>query len=145
MSDRSRSPMTPSLALRRRARGVLSALLAQLILGLAINLIGMPSQTAGAAKVAASAFLILHVLVAIGLVVGAILTAVNARRTEAGFAGLGWIGLAVIIVTFAAGALTAATNSGWLSFLMGAGATASLVIYGILFTRTGQGQPQTAQ
>jgi len=144
MSDKPRSPLTPMLALRRRARGQLSGLLSQLILGLAVNLIGPSNQTAGAVKVAATALLALHVLVAIALVVGSILTVVNARRTEAGLAGLGWIGFAVIIVTFAAGALTMATNNGWLSFLMGVGATASLVIYGTLFMRTWQGRQAEA-
>lgn len=135
---RSESALTPQAALRRRARGQLSMLLVQLLLGIAVNLIGSPSQTSGAAKIATSVFLGLHVLVAIGLVVGGILTAVNAARAEPKRAGLGWTGFAVVIVTFAAGVITMTTNSGWWSFLMAAGATASLIIYGVLFMRPGQ-------
>ena len=141
---KSDSAVTPQVALKLRARGQLSGLLSQLILGMAVNLIGGPNLTPGAAKIAISVFLILHVIIAIGLVVGAILAAVNARRAEPKLARLGWIGLAVIIVTFSAGVVTLITNSGWWSFLMAAGATASLVIYGVLFMRPAQSTAQIA-
>ena len=137
------SAVNPPAALKIRARGVLYGLFAQLLVGMAVNLIG-PDQTAGAAKIAGVVFLILHVLIAVVLLVGSILTVVNARRTETELAGLGWMGLVVIIVTFGAGVLTMITNSGWLSYLMAAGATAALVIYGILFVRAGQSRTQEA-
>lgn len=134
----------PRNALRTRARGVLTGLLAQLILGMAVNLLGLPGETTGAARIATSVSLILHVLIAVVLVVAAVLTALIAGRTEPRHPGLGWIGFAVIIVTFAAGVLTMMTNSGWLSFIMAAGTTASLVIYGILYGRARQGTAQMA-
>jgi hypothetical protein len=138
MSAAKGSEVTPQLALKRRARGQLSMLLAQLLLGMAVNLIGEPMQAAGLAKIASAVFLILHILIGIGLLAGAILVAVNAGRAEPSLAGLAWIGFAVVIVTFAAGVLTMITNSGWWSYLMAAGATALLVIYGMLFVRPGQ-------
>lgn len=143
MSAAKRSEITPQLALKRRARGQLSMLLAQLLLGMAVNLIGQPMETSGPPKVASAVFLILHILIGIGLLAGAILVAVNAGRAEPSLSGLAWIGFAVVVVTFAAGVLTMITNSGWWSYLMAAGTTGLLVIYGILSVRPGQSRATT--
>jgi hypothetical protein len=144
MATRKASEVTPQAAIRSRARGLFATILLQLLLGMAVNLIGMPMQTASAAKIASDIFLSLHILIAIGMVVGGILTAVYAGRVRSALAGVARMGLAVIIITFAAGVLTAITKSNWWSYLMAAGATALLLIYGVLFVRTGESTAQQA-
>ena len=56
---------------RQHARHQVMGLSAQFLLGMAISLIGQPSETTGAAHTASNVLLALHVLVAVILIAGA--------------------------------------------------------------------------
>ena len=58
---------------RHLARHQILGLTAQFLLGMAVDLLGLPSQATGAAQTASTVFLAAHVLIAVGLAVGAIL------------------------------------------------------------------------
>lgn len=125
----------PAHALKRNARGQLAMLIAQLLFGMAVNLIGTPSEAGSAGKVASSILLGLHVLVAIGLIVGAIRAIPQAATIGGPEKILAWISAIAVLVTFAAGVLTLTSGSNWWSYLMATGAAATLVTYGILYVR----------
>jgi hypothetical protein len=129
---------SPSQSLKSNARGQLLMLLVQFLAGMAVNLIGMPSETRGFPRFATSVLLALHVLVAIGLLVGAIRAIPQCSRIEAPATGLAWWGLTAVVVTFAAGVLTLtmSTGTGWWSYVMAAGAAGSLLVYGLLYLRS---------
>lgn len=111
---------------RSRLRQILAMLAAEFLLGMGANLIGMPSEVTGSARTTTLTLLGLHVALAIGIVVVAVLvnaaTLRHARsRTMAG--------LITVVVTVLAGAGTMATDSGWLSFVMAAGFLVSAGVY----------------
>jgi hypothetical protein len=121
--------------LQRSSRAAIGMLGAVFLLGMAVNLIGLPQESSGGAKAATTTFLALHSLVGLGLLIGGI----TALRPAASLGGrpkqLTQIGLVVIVVTFVAGVLTAATKSNWWSYLMAAGFLAAVYIYGSLAIR----------
>lgn len=121
--------------LGRRARAQLAMLIAQFLLGMGVNLIGQPSETTGAAKAVTIAALAGHVAIAVGLVVGAILTVRRAAAAGADLRRQSWIGLALVAITVAAGVLTMTLRSNWWSYLMAVGFVALLVVYGNLYLR----------
>ncbi len=120
----------------RRAQAQINMLTVMFLLGMAVNLIGLPSETSGVAKTATVIFLGLHVLIGLGLLVGSVLTirlaGTNLRR-------LAGIGALLIVITFIAGVLTLAFDNNWWSYLMAAGFIASYLVYiGLLMQiRTG--------
>lgn len=128
---------SPSDSLKSNARGQLSMLLFQFLAGMAVNLIGTPSETSGFPRVATSILLGLHVLIAIGILVGAIRAIPQCSRIDPPATGLAWWGLVAVVITFAAGVLTLtkAAGMGWYSYVMAAGATGSLLVYGLLYLR----------
>src|SRR5581483_12216841 len=63
----------------RHARNQLVFLSAQFLLGMAVNLIGQPSQTTGAAHAVSTVLLGLHAVVAVGLLAGAVMVIRAAR------------------------------------------------------------------
>jgi len=80
---------------------------------MAVDLIGQPSQTTGDARIASTVLLAAHMLVSVGMVIGAA-QAVKAaayrgspRRSPAIW------GAAAITATLAAGVLTTITRSDW--------------------------------
>jgi uncharacterized BrkB/YihY/UPF0761 family membrane protein len=120
---------------RHLARHQVMGLTGTFLLGMAVNLIGLPSQTSGAAHIASLAFLAAHTLIAVGLAIGAVmlLRAVpSGRRTWRKQAILG---AAAIGVTTAAGILTQLTNSNWWSYGMAAGFITALLTYGSILTQ----------
>lgn len=112
--------------LRRRSREALIALAIQYLLGMAANLIGEPEG--GFAVVADWIILILHMLIAIGLVVIAIRLLLVARQAQLGVRLAVW-GLVVIAVTFLAGVLTISTGNDWASYVMAAGFLVAAALY----------------
>lgn len=118
-----------------QARGQLGALTTMFLLGMGVNLIGVPSETTGTAKIVSTILLTLHGLVGIGLVVGAVITFLAANKLGSGPSRLARAGGMTIVLTFIFGLVTLATDNGWWSFLMAAGFIASFWIYGILFIR----------
>lgn len=123
------------IKLRDRARGQIFMLSAQFLLGMGVNLIGLPSDTSGTAKTTTQILLGLHVLISLGLLVGAGISLRLARKAGEPFVRLAWIGATGIAITVTAGILTAATKSNWWSYLMALGFMASLLLYGAVFTR----------
>ena len=98
------TPPSPA-PVRHLARHQVMGLASVFLLGMAVNLIGLPSQTSGVAHPAGIAFLAAHALIALGLVIGTLLLRAAARM------GGRWrrqatAGAAAIAVAVAAGILT---------------------------------------
>src|SRR5262245_14544635 len=121
--------------LGKRARTQLVMLIAQFLLGMGVNLIGQPSKNTGAAKVVTTAALVGHLAIAVGLIVGAILTVRRATAIGPELRMQSWVGLAVVAITSAAGVLTMTLKSNWWSYLMAVGFIALLVLYGNIYVR----------
>ena len=123
----------PGLAsVRHLARHQVMGLAGVFLLGMAVNLIGLPSETSGAAHVASIALLAAHVLIALGLLIGTVMLI----RAAAGLGGR-WrrqavTGAIAIVAAFGAGALTLATKNNWWSYAMAVGFIAALLAYGSL-------------
>jgi hypothetical protein len=103
------------------------ALSAQFLIGMALALIGQPSQTTGAAHTASDVLLGLHILVAAGLIAAAaqiIRFARGDRQRQ-----LAYGGAAAIVLTVGTGVLTVITKSNWLSYAMAVGFITSLLVY----------------
>ena len=120
----------PGLAsVRHLARHQVMGLAGVFLLGMAVNLIGLPSETSGAAHVVSIAFLAAHVLIALGLLIGTVMLI----RAAAGLGGR-WrrqavTGAIAIVAAFGAGVLTLATKNNWWSYAMAAGFITSLLVY----------------
>lgn len=83
------------------------------LLGMAVNLIGLPSQTRGSAHLASIAFLAAHALISLGLAAGAVMLLRAAVRLGARWRRRATTGTAAITVAMAAGILTLVTKSNW--------------------------------
>jgi len=116
-----------------RAWSQLGMLVAQFLLGMGVNLIGDPNG--GLARAAQRVLLGLHVLVSIGLVVGAFLT-VRIAHELTSYSRLARIGGASIGIALLAGILNLAFKSDWWSFLMSIGFISAVVCYGLLYVKT---------
>ena len=119
----------------RHARNQLVFLSAQFLLGMAVNLIGQPSQTTGAAHAVSTVLLGLHVVVAIGLVAGAVMVIRAARGGGDRPRQLARSGAVLIGLTVIAGVMTVITKNNWWSYAMAAGFIASVLLYGSLLVR----------
>lgn len=113
---------------RQHARHQVIGLSAQFLLGMAISLVGPPSQTTGAAHTASNVLLGLHVLVAIVLIAGAAGVIRAARGSDRQKRLARW-GAAAIVLTFGAGITTLITNSNWWSYAMAVGFIVALLVY----------------
>ena len=122
---------------RHLARHQVMGLAVQFLLGVAVGLIGLPSQARGGAQTASTVFLAAHVVIALGLAVGAILVI----RATAGLPDqsrrLAILGTAAIAAAIAAGVLTMTTRSNWWSYGMALGFIAALLAYGGLLVQAG--------
>lgn len=121
--------------LGERTQAQLGMLVVMFLLGIAVNLIGSPSETTGSAKTASTVFLALHGLLGVGLLVNAGLIIRFALKTNTTVVRQAQIGAGVILLTFIAGVITNETKNNWWSFAMAAGFAASLPIYGLLLLR----------
>ena len=112
---------------RHLASRQVMALSAQFLIGMALALIGQPSQTTGTAHTVSEALLGLHILVAAGLIAAAaqIIRLARGDRQRR----LAYGGAAAIVLTIGAGVLTVITNNNWLSYAMAAGFITSLLVY----------------
>jgi len=113
---------------RQRARRQVMGLSAQFLFGMALALIGQPSETTGAAHTAGNVLLGLHVLVAAVLVAGAV-TVIRAARGSGRQRRLARWGAGAIVLTFGAGILTLITKNDWWSYAMAVGFITSLLVY----------------
>jgi hypothetical protein len=121
--------------LRHLARHQVMGLAAQFLLGMAVNLLGLPSQAKGAAHIATTVFLAAHVLITLGLLAGAVMIIRAAGRPQAPSRQLAIGGAIAIAATTAAGILTMTTKSNWWSYSMALGFITSLLVYGSLLMR----------
>jgi heme A synthase len=120
---------------RPLARRQVMMLAAQFLLGMAVALIGQPSETTGAAHAASNVLLGFHVLVAIAIVAVAVRTILVARASDQGARRPAQWGAVMIGLTFVAGVLTMITKSNWWSYAMAVGFISSLLLYGSLLVR----------
>lgn len=127
--------------LRRRLVGQLGMLTVEFLLGTGVNLIGLPKENTGAAKVVTTILLTVHIAVAVGLIVGAILTVRYAARMGSRANRLSWTGAVLVFVTIIAGVLTMALGSNWWSYTMAVGFIASFLVYGMMLGRPGEAAP----
>lgn len=128
-----------------RGRNQLLFLSAQFLLGMAVNLIGQPSQTTGAAHAASTVLLGLHVVVAVGLAGGAVMVIRAARGGGDRPRQLARSGAVLIGLTVIAGVMTVITKNNWWSYTMAAGFIASVLLYGSLLVRAQSPSPQPGQ
>ena len=131
--------------MRREARNQLVFLSAQFLLGMAVNLIGQPSQTTGAAHAVSTVLLGLHVVVAIGMVAGAVMVIRAARGGGDRPRQLARSGAVLIGLTVIAGVMTVITKNNWWSYAMAAGFIASVLLYGSLLVRAQSPAPKPEQ
>ncbi|MGO4298877.1 hypothetical protein [Leifsonia sp. RAF41] len=122
----SAATVSSSESLRRRSREALTALAVQFLLGMAANLIGEPESTF--VIVVDWIIIILHILIAIGLVVVAVRLLLAARKAGVGQHLAMW-GLVVIVITFLAGVGTMVTGSDWASYVMATGFLVAAALY----------------
>ena len=137
-----RAASASRMNMRREARNQLVFLSAQFLLGMAVNLIGPPSQTTGAAHTVSTVLLGLHVVVAIGLLAGTVLVIRAARGGGKRPRQLARSGAVLIGLTVIAGVITVITNNNWWSYTMAAGFIASMLLYGSLLVRAQSPAPQ---
>ena len=126
----SAAAVSSSESLRRRSREALTALAVQFLLGMAANLIGEPESTF--VIVVDTIIVILHILIAIGLVVISVRVLLSARKAGAGERLALW-GLVVIVITFLAGVGTMITGNDWASYVMATGFLVAAALYGGTF------------
>lgn len=122
--------------LRRIVAWQFALLIGQFVIGMAVNLIGLPSEQTGLIKTVSSVLLGLHVLTGIGIVVLSVLSLVFAGKDRVGISAMAWRAAGSVYVAFAAGVLNLVTGNDWWSFLMTAGAAGSLLFYGLLYLRS---------
>lgn len=126
---------------RYLARHQVMGLTAQFVFGMALSLVGQPSETRGGAHIASDVLLGAHVLLAVGLVAGAamVIRAAGGGRERR----LAHWGAVMIGLTFVTGVLTVVTRSNGWSYAMGIGFVASLALYvALLVTADPAPQPQ---
>ena len=119
-------------AVRHLARHQVMGLVSVFLLGMAVNLLGLPSQTSGAAHLASIAFLAAHALIALGLLVGTTMLLRAATGLGGRWRRLATAGAVAIVAAFVAGVLTLITKNNWWSYTMAVGFIAALLAYGSL-------------
>ena len=122
------------LRINKQARDQIGGLTLMFLLGMGVNLIGLPAETTGGANMATSIILTLHALVGLSLIAGSIATVVRAKSSV--YERSAWFGLAAILLTFSCGVMTIATENNWWSYAMSVGFIVNFWLYGALFVKT---------
>jgi len=117
-------------------------LTAQFLLGMAVNLLGQPSQATGGARIASTVFLAAHAIIALGMVISAVLTVQAAARIGGPWHRQAIWGAAAIAATVTAGILTVITKSNWWSYGMALGFIAWVFTHGGLLFKTAPPSPR---
>ena len=125
----------PKQGMLVRAMNQIRMLTAMFVLGMAVNLIGLPQEATGFAKTTTLISLGLHILIGVGLVIGSVITFRLTRSAAPQLGRLAGIGVALIAVTFIAGVLTLWLKSDWWSYIMALGFIGSFLIYGSLYVQ----------
>jgi hypothetical protein len=129
---------------RHLARHQVMGLATIFLLGMAVNLIGLPSQTSSGAHIASLAFLAAHVLIAAGLVLGAVMLLRAIPGGERTWRKQAIVGSVAIGTATAAGVLTLLTKSNWWSYAMAVGFIAAILTYGSIVVQPGHRGPRPA-
>ena len=104
------------------------------LLGMAVNLIGLPDETTGFSRTASIFLLLLHVLIGIGLIVGAVRIRGLSEKAGKPMRTFGIVGAAGVGTAFLGGVLTMATHgNNWWSYVMAVGFIAAMIAYGRLW------------
>ena len=114
---------------RRPARHQVMGLSVQFLLGMAVSLIGQPSETTGTAHTASNLLLGLHILLAVGMVANAVMVLRAATNGSGQQRQLARSGAVLVALTFVTGVLTLITKSNWWSYGMAIGFISSLGLY----------------
>jgi peptidoglycan/LPS O-acetylase OafA/YrhL len=133
--------MTNEAELVKQVRGQVMALITMFLLGMGVNLIGLPSETTGGWKVTTTVLVSLHALIALGLAIGAIRVFLLAKAADPRTRQLATYGLIAIAATIVAGIATLSTKNNWWSYAMAVGFVAALLIYGALLLQRTAREP----
>lgn len=118
-----------------KAKRQIAMLVVIFLAGMAVNVIGMPSEVKDTEMTISAVLTGLHVLIGIGLITGGIITLRVAYKEAASFIRLAWIGFASVLVAFASGMIMMATENDWWSFIMAASFLAAFLAYGSVMVR----------
>ncbi len=119
-------------AARHLARHQVMGLTSVFLLGMAVNLIGLPADTSGAAHTASIAFLAAHALIALGLAAGTVMLMRAAARVGGRWRSQAIAETTAIAVAVGAGILTRITKDNWWSYAMAVGFITALLASGSL-------------
>lgn len=121
--------------LKERSKSQIYMLTVIFLAGMAVNILGMPSETTGAAMVVSGALTLLHVFIGIGLTVGGILSLRLAYKGAQKYIPLAWSGMAGVLLAFVSGVIMMATDNDWWSYSMSVGFIAALLVYGAIILK----------
>jgi hypothetical protein len=111
-------------------------LVLQFLLGMGVNLIGLPSENTGGAKVITGILLGLHILLSLGLLVGAALCLLRSGPLDDAMRNQVLLGGVLVVVSLVAGILDTSLGSSWWSFLMAVSFIGAFVVYGRIYVTT---------
>lgn len=103
--------------------------------GMAVNILGMPSETEGVATTVSAVLTGLHIFIGIGLVTGGIITLRTAFKNAHELVSLAWVGMVSVLAAFISGAIMMVTDNDWWSFAMAASFLAAILAYGAIMVR----------
>lgn len=119
-------------SVRHLARHQVMGLASVFLLGMAVNLTGLPAETSGAVHLASIAFLAAHALIALGLIIGAVMLLRAAAPLGHRWRRQAVTGAIAIAIAVTGGILTLITDSNWWSYTMAVGFITALLAYGSL-------------
>lgn len=122
------------LADRSRRQIIMLAVI--FLVGMAVNILGMPSETQGMIMTLSNILTGLHALIGIGLITGGILTLRIAYKSARKYVKLAWSGFVAVLAAFVAGIAMMATESDWWSFVMATAFLAAMLLYGAIVVKT---------
>jgi O-antigen/teichoic acid export membrane protein len=122
--------------LQEHAKHQIYMLTVVFLAGMAVNVIGMPSDLTGTTAAISGVLTGLHIFIGIGLIIGGLLSLRLAYQGERKYRVLAWSGLASILIAFASGMIMMATSNDWWSFAMAVGFITAILAYGALMLRT---------
>lgn len=123
------------MKIAERAKRQISMLVVIFLAGMAVNVIGMPSEVKGTEMAISSVLTGLHVLVGIGLITGGIMVLRVAYKEAMSFVKLAWMGFASVLAAFVSGMIMMATENDWWSFIMATCFLAAFLAYGAVMVR----------